>query len=268
LNAEEKQRLMKQAEHRERLDSLDTSIFDLIPTQTTKADRHSLLAVQHLVAKHFGSYTYLEIGSHLGGSIVPHLVDARCSKIYSIDLRPESQPDNDGRVYQYPGNTSRRMLPNLSAIDAAQVAKVVTFDLDARDVDPNQIDDPPQLCFVDGEHTTEACFSDGLFCIGVCSTHATLMFHDANHVVHAISRLIARLGASGKGFRALVLPEKLFVIALDGSPAAADDHLCSIQKNIARFHVMSRLRHFYRTSLNDFGIDWLRPVLENFWKRS
>ena len=61
----------------DRVETLDLSLFGRILSQTTDDDRRSLLAVQRAVAKAHRTYTYLEIGSHMGGSIQPHLVDAR-----------------------------------------------------------------------------------------------------------------------------------------------------------------------------------------------
>ena len=64
------------AEAHDSIDALDLRVFDRVPSQTTADDRRSLLAVQRAVARHFGEYCYLEIGSHLGGSIQTHLTRA------------------------------------------------------------------------------------------------------------------------------------------------------------------------------------------------
>jgi len=95
-----------------RIASLDMTLFAAIPTQTSDEDKTALLAVQRAVAVRHGRYSYLEIGSHLGGSIQPHLVDPRCEVVYSIDPRPENQPDDafDGHVIFYEGNSTGRML--------------------------------------------------------------------------------------------------------------------------------------------------------------
>ena len=78
----------------ERIDDLDLSVFDLVPSQTSDAEKRSLLAVQRAVARRFGAYNYLEIGSHLGGSLQPHVRDPRCAHIDSIDLRPQTAAGN------------------------------------------------------------------------------------------------------------------------------------------------------------------------------
>ncbi len=61
--------------------ALDISLFRHIASQTTSADRMSLLALQLATRDMWGDYSYLEIGSHLGGSIQPHLPDPKCKRI-------------------------------------------------------------------------------------------------------------------------------------------------------------------------------------------
>ena len=77
----------------ERVAKGDLSLFDALPAELTPADRGMLLALQAIVAGRHPDYRYLEIGSHRGGSIQPHLFDRRCPDIISIDPRPVSQPD-------------------------------------------------------------------------------------------------------------------------------------------------------------------------------
>jgi hypothetical protein len=88
----------------QRIEELSVDLFDGIPSQTSLADRRSLLAVQRATARRHPEYAYLEIGSHLGGSIQPYLLDPRCSAISSIDPRPSEQPDDrsPGFVVRYP----------------------------------------------------------------------------------------------------------------------------------------------------------------------
>lgn len=66
-----------------RISSLDTSLFETVPTLVYAPDKLSLLAVQRAVRK-LKSYSYLEIGSYQGGTLQPHLGDPRCKRIYSI----------------------------------------------------------------------------------------------------------------------------------------------------------------------------------------
>jgi hypothetical protein len=45
-----------------------------------------------------GDYSYIEIGSHLRGSLLPHLAGPACTRISSVDLRPEVLRD-EGRKF-------------------------------------------------------------------------------------------------------------------------------------------------------------------------
>ena len=59
----------------ERIEQLDLSLFSHVASQTTVEDQRSLLAIQAAIRRSFPAYVYLEIGSHKGGSIQPHVVD-------------------------------------------------------------------------------------------------------------------------------------------------------------------------------------------------
>src|ERR1700680_2558613 len=89
-----------------RIEGLAITLFSQIPSQTTDADKRSLLAAQVCTRECIDRYVYLDIGSHFGGSIHQHLLDPKCRKIYSIDKRPETQPDERGPLYEYPGNST------------------------------------------------------------------------------------------------------------------------------------------------------------------
>ena len=65
------------------------SLFDAIRSQTTAKDRKSLLALQRFVRLGPKKYSYLEIGSHLGGVF---------SRISSIPCAIVSIPLINGRL--------------------------------------------------------------------------------------------------------------------------------------------------------------------------
>ena len=148
----------------QKLSDADLSLFGKIESQSTENDKKSLLACQFAVREITGEYNYLEIGSYLGGSIQPHLLDEKCKTIYSIDKRPEFQPDERGVEYQYQNNSTKRMLELLKAVSAENISKIKTIDGDTRELDKKLIGDKMHLCFIDGEHTDEAVFADFLFC--------------------------------------------------------------------------------------------------------
>src|SRR5919204_195605 len=103
------------------LRALDTSLFEHVRSQTTELDRISLLALHNACREVHGRFAYLEIGSHLGGSLQVLVADQRCTSITSIDSRPESAPDVRG-VSSYPGNATARMLERLAAVPGADLA--------------------------------------------------------------------------------------------------------------------------------------------------
>ena len=107
--------------------SVGLTLFYKIPAQLSDGDKRSFLAILRAHGELYGEYKYLEIGSHLGGSIALVLLDQKCRKIYSIDKRPAVQPDDTGKAYHYPKNSTARMMANLRLIDPAADEKVTCF---------------------------------------------------------------------------------------------------------------------------------------------
>ncbi len=173
---------MESIEFEKMIFGLDVRVFEKISSQTTGSDRRSLLFLQREVRGANPSYVYLEIGSHLGGSIQPYLLDRKCSKIYSIDKRSTSQPDERCEEdLGYPGNTTERMLQNLRSI-TGDVSRVVCIDGDVSSIDMAQVDQSPDICLIDGEHTNKAVIRDFNFCKLVLNEDGLIVFHDANVV--------------------------------------------------------------------------------------
>jgi hypothetical protein len=214
-----------------RVDALDTTLYDPIPSQTSAADRSSLLTVQNAIVSRLGAYTYLEIGSHLGGSIQPHLLDPRCRKIYSIDKRPDHAPDQRGKTVGYEGVSTELMMQRLGALFARAPDKITTFDADVSTLSAAAIADPPDLCFVDGEHTNEAALRDSLFCLSVAAKRSAICFHDSEIVFGGISEFIDRLRASGQPFNAYNLPSTVFVVELGGLDIHVEPQVLSLLAN-------------------------------------
>jgi hypothetical protein len=199
----------------ERIGSLDVSLFDAVASQTYPEDRKTLLLLQRCV-RQLGNYTYLEIGSHLGGTLQPHLVDDDCALIYSIDKRPLEQPDESSGACYYPGNSTERMLEGLQdAYPQSPIKKIQTFDADARDLDAKMFTQKPDFCFIDAEHTDSAVASDFDFCLRVCSPNAIIGFHDANVIVGGLTRVRQHLAESRISFEGFVLPRHVYVILLN-----------------------------------------------------
>jgi len=204
-----------------RIEGLDITLFSQILSQTSDADKRSLLAVQVRTRECIDRYVYLEIGSHFGGSIQPHLLDPKCRKIYSIDKRSAAQPDERGPTYEYPDNSTERMLSLLARIDPEGVEKIECIDGDTKSISPSCIHDAPNLCFIDGEHTPAAVLADFDFCLKVCAVGATIVFHDAQIIFRGLRSVVSRLKRARREFSAHALSDAVYVICLDGSPISA-----------------------------------------------
>lgn len=205
------------------VEELDVGLFESIASQSTIADRRSLLAIQRALARRSGGYTYLEIGSHLGGTIQPHYLDRRCRHIVSIDSRPSAFPDERGVDYFYPDNSTQRMLDNLERLDPESLGKLTTFDSDASEIDPVAIESKPNLALIDGEHTNPTARLDFEFCRSVCDGDAAIVFHDADIVYAAIAEICERLEAQEAPFRGVKLRDSVFCILLGAAADIADE---------------------------------------------
>lgn len=198
----------------QRIGALDSGLFDLIPTQPTAKDRRSWLAVQRAVRTAHESFVYLEIGSYLGGSLQQYAQDPRCRRIFSIDNRT--------RDARHAENSEQLMIDNLRGVFPAGVDKLVCFSVAASRVPVGEIDEAPDICFIDGEHTDGAVFGDFVFCLGVCAPDAAIVFHDAGITRPGIRSCLRLLRRDGRPFVAYKLPGETFVVALWGSPVGSD----------------------------------------------
>jgi Methyltransferase domain len=209
--------LSMEADFEARIAALDTTLLSSIETESCREDHLSWLAIQREIRRQLSGYTYLEIGSHLGGSIQQHLLDPKCRTIYSVDKRPEEQPDDRGRNISYPGNSTALMLDNLATLAPDYVHKVRTFDLDTRELDCAAIAEPVDFCFIDGEHTESAALADFEFCLRVASPGGVIAFHDADIVLPAIDQALRNLHVSEVVHCAYMLGGSTFAILLGSS---------------------------------------------------
>jgi Methyltransferase domain len=215
---------MTEAEFEKKLNELDTGLFAQIRSESTELDKRSLLAIQAAVRRLVPGYTYLEVGSYLGGSIQPHLLDPECRTIWSIDKRPPSQPDARGYDWAYNNNSTERMLEMLRGV-ADDISKVKTLDGDTRSISAGSVTDTVDLCFIDGEHTDAAALADFRFCLDVLAGDGAIVFHDAHIVYNAIAEALEILRERGKDFRSYVLPHTAFVIEIGDFPLLSDERV-------------------------------------------
>ena len=202
--------------------ALDIDVFR-VPTETSLADRQSLLRLQNVVATGFPGYRYLEIGSHLGGSIFPHLADSRCAEIVSIDLRPASQPDERGQTFDYHENSSARMIGLLSDTAGSDAStKVRMIDRDAADVGPEEVGRGIRYVLIDAEHTNRAAFRDFTRALRMIEPAGMVAFHDANLLVDALANIEELLWFVGRPHRGFFLPDVVYAVAFGDMIELAD----------------------------------------------
>ena len=225
----------------ERIASLDLSLFDAVPSQTTMADRRSLLCLQRAIREAHGEYVYLEIGSHLGGTIQQHLHDTSCRRVYSIDKRPAYQNDARGGTHPYPDNSTERMLACLRQIASADLSKLVCIESEVRAIEPECISEAPHYCFIDGEHTTDAVLADFAFCWRVAGQESVFCFHDADLVGSAIRRIEQGLRARGLTFQSAKLGGSIHVLSRDPG-ILAHEALTAERRNAAMYFLLARPR--------------------------
>ena len=203
----------------------DLGLFQ-VKSQTLPEDKSTLLAVQRLVREHIDGYDYLEVGSHLGGTLTPHLVDTRCRSVVSIDARPPSQPDVRARAFDYENNSSARMIELIrECAPAADLEKLTTLDMDASQAPADGVRNPPDLVFIDGEHTNTAVFRDFLNTYRFAPPSCVFAFHDSNLIFDGLQNIEALLANQGVAHASWFLPSNVFVLAIGDWVARAKPRL-------------------------------------------
>jgi hypothetical protein len=246
------------------ISNLDIKIFEKIKSQLSDNDKQSLLACHLATRELVPNYNYLEIGSYLGGSIQPHLLDAKCARVYSIDKRPLHQPDNRGVDYTYLNNSTQRMLDLLAEV--APVDKIRTIDGDTRQISPNQIEEKMQLCFIDGEHTDEAVLSDFKFCLEVLDDDGAIVFHDAPITYNGLANCIEHLKKNNIKFRAYGLPDIVFAVEIGDFPIYKSEKILErLTNNHASYLYSLQYNDQYRQFVNKKPFQLYRRFMTK-WK--
>ncbi len=165
--------------------------------QVGRRGTRTLINVQEIAAKD-GSYRYLEIGSYLGKSLQPHVMDDDCIEALSIDLRPEMTPDARGALDQYKHVTTQDMLDGLRQYaNDSQMQKLSTRETTTASLRS----DPPEarfdLAFIDGEHTIAAAFTDFLNVLTVMKEKCVVVFDDTHIIYPAVQNATSYLESLG-----------------------------------------------------------------------
>jgi methyltransferase family protein len=197
-----------------RILALDETLMGLVETQTTLNDRRSLIALHAACRMMLGEFAYLEVGSHLGGSLQALVADPACTDIVSIDSRPAIVADNRPGEWEYMDNSSERMLRELERVPGADLSKIVILEAETSDLAPENVPVAPALCFVDGEHTDAAMLRDADFCLSVIGEQGCIAFHDSSVIWGGLETLENRLREAGRSFTVYYLPDTLFVFEI------------------------------------------------------
>lgn len=222
------------------IETLDTAVFR-VETQSTLNDRTSFLRVQNFARSVFGRYVYLEVGSHIGGSLFPHLIDPSCEAAISVDPRPAAQPDERAEVFHYAENSAARMRAVLSGwLPPAGMTKLTTIDSDVSDVRSDAVDPKATLALIDGEHTDTACFSDFVGVLPLMNPDCIVSFHDANLIGDAILNAERFLKHLGITHETVFLPDTVAVMGLGRLASAVRDHLKPYAQDRATYLDQSR----------------------------
>jgi Methyltransferase domain len=193
--------------------SHDTSIFTIL-TAMSQADKAAFLELQNIIGSLYPGYSYLEVGSDQGGSLIGPLFDSRCGALVSVDLRPPMQPDERGRTFDFPDNSTGRMLEILAknGVSKTALARLRCFDTDLEQLPFWRVGQRARLAFIDAEHTNQAVFRDWLNVSRFMAADSIVAFHDANLIFDALENIQAMLKHQAICFSAHYLPSSMFVI--------------------------------------------------------
>ena len=162
-----------------------------IRSQTSANDRHCLVQLIEHVRGRSREYRYLEVGSFIGGTLTPALLDELCVEVLSIDLRPQLQPDSRNADFDYSQFCTATMLNELRAHGLADLAKLTTFDGCADECDFRGR--KYELAFIDAEHTDWAVFRDFLAVYDHLEKNAVCAFHDTDLIATGLENILAFL---------------------------------------------------------------------------
>ena len=159
------------------------NFFFPIASQTSNIDKFVLLKIMKFIGLKKNKYSYLEIGSFLGGSLTPFLRDKKCKKILSIDKRNQVLDDERHEKWSYKKIPCKLMIENLKK-NNLDISKLKTFDGDVSNFSTkNKFD----LVFIDGVHTDTNTFSDFLHSLDIVHRNSIILFHDSDVIFKALN---------------------------------------------------------------------------------
>ena len=157
-----------------------------ISSQTSNNDKKIILKIINFLKKNKKKkFKYLEIGSFLGGSLTPYLLENSCELIVSIDKRNQKQDDERSEEWSYERVSEAHMIKKLKEHNL-KIDKLRTFNGDVKDFKTKMKFD---LVFIDGIHTDINTFSDFLITHNKVNKDSIIMFHDSSIIFKSISMI-------------------------------------------------------------------------------
>ena len=156
--------------------------FFPIESQTSDLDKIVLLQTLDLIRKKNSTYKYLEIGSFLGGSLTPALIDKKCKLVLSIDKRNQILDDERNENWSYKNVSNNLMVKKINQYKISTL-KLKTYDGDIKELKNK---DSFDLIFIDGIHTDQNCFSDLINSLHFRKNNSVILFHDTSVIFKAI----------------------------------------------------------------------------------
>ena len=203
------------------INELDIGLLEEVESQTSADDKRSLLALHLGCRRVYRQFHWLEIGSHLGGSLQALVRDPACVRIDSIDPRPELLGDERLSPQRYPENSTERMVELLGRLPEADLDKLHTYEAGTPELHGSDFP-PAHVCFIDGEHTDDACAQDARFCREAIRGKGLILFHDIGIIYRAVAAFAQQLSSEGVDYDVAYLPDSLFAIELGNGTLLED----------------------------------------------
>ncbi len=153
-----------------------------INSQTSDQDKLILLKVINFIKKNKKNFNYIEIGSFLGGSLTPFLIEKKCKFIASIDKRNQKQDDERSEEWSYENISEKDMINGFKKYNL-DTSKLKTFN---GDIDDYKTKKKFDISFIDGIHTDVNTFSDFLNVLKIMKKDCIILFHDSSIIFKSI----------------------------------------------------------------------------------
>ena len=223
-----------------------------ISSQSSWKDREVILKLQDFIKEIYPTYNYVEIGSFMGGSLTPYLMDNSCEEVLSIDDRERQQPDERGAVYDYSTITSQKMLDHIVS-KGLSIDKIKIFDGDVKVFVNSKYNKGKKyhVAFIDGEHTDFACFSDFVNIRKLLSPNSIVAFHDSSFIFKSLKNIQTLLESEGIKFKfikvadcemSVIFFEDLCDIDLSSLTADSEDWMIEAETGLLIFNVKNRVK--------------------------